>query len=128
MDADIIRDDTAGDPMRPGVRWTDLSWRRIWTARIGRRFRVGAEAVTQRLQSHCFGRRKAQKERSAKRHPQRDQPFRKIARLRATADVPPGDYPTGEKAPAGYKKAMRILFDEELPAWNYRAVPIKRGS
>ena len=128
MDADIIRDDTAGDPMRPGVRWTDLSWRRIRAARIGRRFRVGAEAVTQRLQSHRFGRRKAQKERSAKRHPQRDQPFRKIARLRATADVPPGDYPTGEKAPAGYKKAMRILFDEELPAWNYRAVPIKRGS
>ena len=43
--------------------------------------------------------------------------------LRATVDVLPGDYPIGEKAPAGYKKVMRILFDEELPAWNYRAVP-----
>jgi hypothetical protein len=39
-----------------------------------------------------------------------------------------GDYPTGRKAPKNYKKNMRIAFDEELPAWNYRAVPTKQGS
>jgi hypothetical protein len=33
-----------------------------------------------------------------------------------------------EKVPSGYKKAMRIVFDEDLPAWNYRAVPKKPGS
>lgn len=48
--------------------------------------------------------------------------------LRATIDILPGDYPTGDKAPAGYKKSMGIVFDEELPAWNYRAVPKKPGS
>ena len=37
-------------------------------------------------------------------------------------------YPIGEKVPKGYKKSMRILFDEELPAWNYRAVPANPGS
>jgi len=30
--------------------------------------------------------------------------------------------------PAGYIKSMRIVFDDELPAWNYRAIPIKPGS
>lgn len=48
--------------------------------------------------------------------------------LRTTVHVLAGDYPTGEKAPKGYKKTMRIVFDDELPAWNYRAVPEKPGS
>ena len=39
-----------------------------------------------------------------------------------------GDYPTGEKAPKNYKKTMRIVFDEELRAWNYCAIPLKQGS
>lgn len=39
-----------------------------------------------------------------------------------------GQYPTGQKAPKDYKKTMRIVFDDELPAWNYRAVPTKKGS
>lgn len=48
--------------------------------------------------------------------------------LRTTAEILAGDYPTGEKAPPEYKKSMGIVFDEELPAWNYRAVPSKPGS
>jgi hypothetical protein len=32
-------------------------------------------------------------------------------------------YETGRKCAAGFKKAMKILFDEFLPKWNYRAVP-----
>jgi hypothetical protein len=48
--------------------------------------------------------------------------------LRTTVEILEGDYPVGDKAPAGYKKRMRIVFDEELPAWNYRAVPSNPGS
>jgi len=48
--------------------------------------------------------------------------------LRTTVHLLAGDYPLGEKAPKGYKKNMRILFDDELPAWNYRAVPNNPGS
>jgi len=43
--------------------------------------------------------------------------------LRTTVQILEGEYPTGEKAPKGYKQSMRIPFDDELPAWNYRAVP-----
>jgi Rhodopirellula transposase DDE domain len=32
-------------------------------------------------------------------------------------------YETGRKCTAGFKEAMRIVFDEVLPKWNYRAVP-----
>ncbi len=48
--------------------------------------------------------------------------------LRTTVNLFPGNYPTGEKAPPGYKKTMGILFDDDLPKWNYRAVPAKPGS
>jgi Rhodopirellula transposase DDE domain len=48
--------------------------------------------------------------------------------LTTTVHVLPGDYPTGEKAPKNYRKVMKILFDDELPAWNYRAIPSKGGS
>lgn len=43
--------------------------------------------------------------------------------LAVTADVLAGEYPAGEKVPAGFKGSMRIVFDETLPRWNYRAVP-----
>jgi hypothetical protein len=32
-------------------------------------------------------------------------------------------YETGRKCAADFKETMRIVFDEILPRWNYRAVP-----
>jgi hypothetical protein len=32
-------------------------------------------------------------------------------------------YETGRKCSAGFKEAMRIVFDDFLPKWNYRAIP-----
>jgi Rhodopirellula transposase DDE domain len=32
-------------------------------------------------------------------------------------------YETGRKCAAGFEETMRIVFDEILPKWNYRAVP-----
>jgi hypothetical protein len=48
--------------------------------------------------------------------------------LTTTVHLLKGDYPTGDRAPKGYKKTMRIQFDDDLPRWNYRAVPLKQGS
>ena len=32
-------------------------------------------------------------------------------------------YATGKKVAKGFKQTMRILFDDFLPKWNYRAAP-----
>ncbi len=37
-------------------------------------------------------------------------------------------YQTGRKVAADFKQNMRILFDEVLPQWNYRAVPLAQLS
>jgi hypothetical protein len=79
----LLRDYTAGDPMRPGLLWTNLSLRRLRADLIGYGFRIGVKSVAGLLRRLHFGRRQAQKKLSPKRHPQRDQQFRKIERLRA---------------------------------------------
>ncbi|MBI1833177.1 MAG: hypothetical protein HYR84_17185, partial [Planctomycetes bacterium] len=32
-------------------------------------------------------------------------------------------YATGKKVAKGFKETMRIIFDDFLPKWNYRALP-----
>jgi hypothetical protein len=43
--------------------------------------------------------------------------------LKTTVHVLPGDYPLKEGYPDTYPESMKIRFDEELPRWNYRAIP-----
>lgn len=43
--------------------------------------------------------------------------------LRVTVSILEKVYQTGRKCAEGFKESMRILFDEYLPKWNYRALP-----
>jgi hypothetical protein len=43
--------------------------------------------------------------------------------LRVTVDILDKVYQTGRKYAEGFKEDMKIVFDEILPKWNYRAVP-----
>jgi hypothetical protein len=43
--------------------------------------------------------------------------------LKVTVDVLNGVYVTGKKVAADFHENMRIVFDEYLPRWNYRAIP-----
>ena len=43
--------------------------------------------------------------------------------LRVKANIIDKVYVTGRKCSEGFKKTMRIVFDDVLPRWNYKAVP-----
>jgi hypothetical protein len=43
--------------------------------------------------------------------------------LKVTVDILTGFYATGRKCAADFLKTMKIVFDEHLPRWNYRAEP-----
>ncbi len=45
--------------------------------------------------------------------------------LTVTANIIKSVYQTGRKVTANFKETMRIVFDEELGKWNYRAIPLK---
>ena len=43
--------------------------------------------------------------------------------LDVLVDVSDKIYETGKKVADGFKENMKIIFDETLPKWNYRATP-----
>jgi hypothetical protein len=43
--------------------------------------------------------------------------------LKVTVDVIDKVYEVGRKCSKGFKETMRLIFDEHLPKWNYRAIP-----
>ena len=44
--------------------------------------------------------------------------------LKVSASIIDRIYKTGKEATKGFKKSMKIIFDEFLGKWNYRAIPI----
>ncbi|MEK7783898.1 MAG: ISAzo13 family transposase, partial [Chloroflexota bacterium] len=80
---EVLRDHTAGDPMREGVQWTDLTRREI-SKRLGERGTpVGLGVVKQLLRRHGYVKRKARKVKAmGSRHPDRNAQFENIARLK----------------------------------------------
>ena len=78
----MLRDDTAGDPMRDDVRGTNLT-----LAEIAQRLKdagtpVSVTVVKQLLRKHRYVQRKAQKSQTMGQHADRNQQFENIARLR----------------------------------------------
>jgi hypothetical protein len=78
----VLRDFTAGDPMREGVIWTNLTAAQIAQRLAEKGTPVSVPVVRQLLQRHGYVKRKAQKRLATRQHKDRDQQFRNIARLR----------------------------------------------
>lgn len=78
----VLRDHTAGDPMRDGVRWTNLARREIAErlAQVGTP--VSVTVVKQLLKKHRYVKRKAKKSKAMGHHPDRNAQFEKIAVLK----------------------------------------------
>lgn len=80
---EVLRDHTAGDPMREGVKWTDLRRREISRRLAERGTPAGKGVVKQLLKKHGYVKRKARKSRAmGPAHPDRDAQFQNIARLK----------------------------------------------
>lgn len=45
--------------------------------------------------------------------------------LKVTVDILAGVYVTGKKCAADFLETVRIAFDDFLPRWNYRAIPME---
>jgi hypothetical protein len=79
----IVDPHTAGDPDRAGVLWTNLSRPKIAEELLRLGFRVGVGVVSQLLERHRLGHRKATKTLPLGRHVHRDRQFQLIAAHRA---------------------------------------------
>jgi hypothetical protein len=78
----VLRDHTAGDPLRADVKWTNLSRRQISKRLAALGTPASRRVVTYLLHKHGYRRRKAVKKRTMKQHRDRDAQFQNIARLK----------------------------------------------
>jgi len=79
----VLRDHTAGDPMRQEIKWTDLTRREISKFLAQRKTPAGKRVVKQLLKKHGYVKRRAQKNQTmGPRHPDRNTQFENIARLK----------------------------------------------
>lgn len=78
----MLRDHTAGDPMREGVKWTNLSRRQISRKLEELGTPAGKNVVSRLLDEHGYRRRKPQKKRTMGQHADRNAQFENIARLK----------------------------------------------
>lgn len=79
----ILSEFTAGDPMREGVLWTNLSRREI-SRRLAEMGTSGSRhVVRQLLKKNHLGQRKACKKKSMGTHPDRNAQFENIACFKA---------------------------------------------
>lgn len=77
--ADLVADDARGDPESP-LRWTCKSTRALARTLTGRRHPVSHTKVAQLLRASGFSLQANRKREEGNDHPDRDRPFRHIAR------------------------------------------------
>ena len=77
-----VKDDTAGDPMRPDVKWTNLTLDQIAERLAEAGTPVSVTVVKQLLRKHHYIKRKARKALSMGQHADRNRQFENIARLK----------------------------------------------
>ena len=78
----VLHERTAGDPMRQEVRWTDLTFEQIAGHLAEAGTPVSVPVVKHLLRKHGYVKRKAQKSKAMGQHPDRNQQFEQIARLK----------------------------------------------
>lgn len=78
----LLHEFTAGDPMRAGVLWTNLSLRELSRRLIAMGTPASRRTIRRGLRKLKLGRRTARKKKSMGRHPDRNAQFENMARLR----------------------------------------------
>ncbi len=120
---EVLRRHTAGDPMREGVKWTNLSKREIADrlAKIGTP--VSVNIVTQLLDDADFRRRKLRKTLALGHAPRRNDQFEHIAQLLDEYENSPNpvlSMDTKKKEPLGpYFRPGMLFAPEDVPVYDH---------
>jgi hypothetical protein len=78
----LLQEFTAGDPMREGVLWTNLSLRELSRRLLAMGTPASRRTIRRLLRSLKVGCRTARKKKTMGHHPDRNPQFENIARLR----------------------------------------------
>jgi hypothetical protein len=114
---------TAGDPMREGVLWTNLTRSEIAAGLASEGFKVSETVVDRLLEAFHMGQRKPRKAKAMQHHPNRDAQFRHIAKLKREflkIGEPVISMDTKKREMLGdYVRPGRILSSAPLCGWDH---------
>lgn len=79
---EIVEENTAGSPMNPDIKWTNLSRKEISAAFLGRGLIVSDHVVKQLLKKHKFVGRKMSKTKTVKEVKHRNEQFENITNIK----------------------------------------------
>jgi len=129
---EVLKYDTAGDPMDETVRWTNLyPWEIV--QRLAKRFeiKVSRTVVRHLLKKHHYRRRQALKKQSLKTVPHRNEQFENIARLIAeyeAAGKPIMSMDTKKKEYLGnFYRAGHLYTLEQLLTYDHDFTSLAQG-
>jgi hypothetical protein len=125
---DVLREHTAGDPMRPEVRWTNLSLKEMSRRLAGKGTPASKRVLRPLLKKLGFVKRKAHKTLAMGDHPDRDAQFQNIAKLKQEyldAGLPVLSIDTKKKEHLGtfyrdgqlYSRDEVRVFDHDFPSF-----------
>jgi hypothetical protein len=127
----VIDTHTAGDPMREGVLWTNLTRSEIAAGLAEEGYEVSVTVVDQLREELDLGYRKPQKVKTMRHDPDRDAQFQHIAQLKAEyleAGLPVLSMDTKKKEILGdYTRPGRVLCDAPLRAWDHDFLTHSQG-
>jgi hypothetical protein len=123
----VLQDYTAGDPMREGVHWTNLTVKEIVGRLAAAGTSVSRTVVNYLLRKHHYVKRKAQKVTAMGHHPDRTAQFEHLAQLKQTyleSENPIVSMDTKKKELLGnfyrpgqlYTQAVVKTFDHDFPS------------
>lgn len=114
---------TAGDPMRDGVTWTNLTRSEIAAGLAAEGFPVSVTVVDQLLEESHMGQRQPQKAKTMVDDLDRDEQFRHIAELKEeylAAGLPVLSMDTKKREMLGdYVRPGRVLSNARLRGWDH---------
>lgn len=119
----VIDTHTAGDPMREGVLWTNLTRSEIAAGLADEGFEVSVTVVDQLLDEFHMGQRKPQKIKTMRHDPDRNAQFENIAALKEEylqAGLPVLSMDTKKREILGdYVRPGRVLSTAPLRGWDH---------
>lgn len=119
----VIDTYTAGDSVREGVRWTNLTRVEIAAGLAKEGFQVSVTVVDHLLAQLRMGQRKPQKEKTMRHHAQRNAQFEQIAKLKKKyleAGLPVLSMDTKRREILGdYVRPGRVFSDAPLRGWDH---------
>jgi hypothetical protein len=119
----VIDTHTAGDPMREGVLWTNLTRGEIAAGLADEGFEVSVTVVDHLLEEFDMGQRKPQKIKTMRHDPDRDAQFQHIAELKEEylgVGLPIISMDTKKREILGdYVRPGRVLSNAPLRGWDH---------